>query len=166
MTLCLYHSAPTDVISEMLTLVPPSDQKTLLSTPIPNGSRLCIHFAARYANDLETIKLLTEAYPSALLVPSDDGILPVDRAIYYRKDATILKYLETMTKQQRNVEQLQQYNATLRYAVLLACKQQHDHGNDPESIRLVHDLYDYCHKREMMGIVWNMLSYVGVQSIP
>jgi hypothetical protein len=140
---------------------------------------LCLHFAARYATDVETVKLLAEAFPPALLIPSDDGIIPVDRAIYYRKDAKILHYLEKVTKQQRNREQLRYYNRTLRYTVILACQhapsykrlQQHPwrvprgEGED-EHVVLVKELYDYCKEREMMGIFWNMLSYVGVQSIP
>ena len=229
MTLCLYHSAPLEVISEMISLLSIDDQHTLLSTRIPNGSRVCLHFAARYATEVETIQVLTEAFPSALLMASDDGILPVDRAIYYRKDAAILHYLEQRTKQQRNVQLLKQFNTSLRYTVLLACEHYHHHqpqqqpqpqqwgdGSPPnhhgncqsvvqhsqdgfiagrrgifgipklviigsreidedekqllprqqeQDLWLVKELYNYCKEREVMGMFWNVLSFVGVESI-
>jgi len=226
MTLSLYHSAPADVVTVMLSLLTPSEQIRLLSTPIPNGSRLCLHFAARYATDIETIQQLTESYPDALLVPSEDGILPIDRAIYYRKDASILHYLEQRTKQQRTIEHLRQYNCQLRLTVILCCEayygndsehpyiqttgpllndptpmddEEDDHLCDrtrptsawagesaegssiggkerngaglrpppPEQVApWIQELYEYCKQRELMGIFWNTLSYVGEYSIP
>ena len=229
MTLCLYHSAPLEVISEMISLLSVEDQRTLLSTRIPNGSRVCLHFAARYATNVETLQVLTEAFPPALLMASDDGILPVDRAIYYRKDAAILHYLEQRTKQQRNVQLLKQFNTSLRYTVILACEhfhrqqpqrqqqQQQCHDDNPPNLHcnyqlvvphpkkgfsagccgtrgapkkvmlgghekddddeqqqqqqkeqnlwLVKELYTYCKERELKGMFWNVLSFVGVQSI-
>lgn len=174
MTLCLYHLAPPEVISEMLSLLSGEEQRSLLSTPVPNGSRLCLHFAARYADDLEVIKLLTEAFPAALLSPSDDGIIPVDRAIYYRKDAGILRYLEDATKRQRNIQQLRQFNQKLRYTVLLCCERSCQNslmngegGEDSkdDTKPLAAGLYDICKDREMTGIFWNMLSYVGEANI-
>ena len=172
MTLALYHGAPVNIISDMLSFLSHKDQTALLSMKVPNGSRVCLHFAARYACHLEVIKLLTEAYPYALLLVSDDGVTPLDRAIYYRKDTEILRYLEVATKKQRNLANLKEYNDKLRLTVLMACER---HRNDipsgtcinPEDYpRLPSELYRYCKGREMIGLFWEMLEYVGVDSIP
>lgn len=174
MTLAIYHFAPLDTISEMLSLLSPQEQAKILSTPVPNGSRLCLHFAARYASNLETIMLLTEAYPAALLVASDDSVIPLERANYYRKDADILRYLELATKKQQDLVNLQKYNKSLRHTVLLACERyrndQHPNNYYLEeadgNCLVACELYRYCKDREMIGLFWNVLGYVGVNSIP
>ncbi len=179
LTLSIYHIAPVDIIAEMMSILSHEEQVTLLSTPVPNGSRLCLHFAARYANDLEVMKVLTGAYPPALLVKSTDGLTPFDRAVYYRKDAEILQYLEQATKKQQDLENLQKYNKDLRYSILLACERCRDsdeRSRDSEqsfifgeidgTVVLTQELYSYCKEREMISLFWNVLSYVGVNSIP
>jgi ankyrin repeat protein len=155
----------------------------LLSTPVTSGSRLCLHFAARYTDNVEVIKLLTEAYPPALLATSTDGLTPLNRAVYYRKDASIIQYLEQATQRQQNFDRLQKYNQQLRYTVLLACEKSTilcgrttdddssssedtlvDESN--ESNALTRKLYRYCKEREMISLFGNVLSYVGVHNVP
>lgn len=171
-TLSIYHIVPVDILSEMMSLLSSEEIVAILSTPVPNGSRLCLHFAARYSNDLEMIKLLTEAYPQALLVTSNDGLTPLDRAVYYRKDAEILQYLQHATRKQQDLENLQNYNKQLRYTVLLACErtqildQTSALGNSDGANILTQELYWYCKEREMISLFWNVLSFVGVDSIP
>ena len=115
--LAIYHCAPVDVIAEMLALVTNKERINLLSTPVPNGSRLCLHFVARFSDNLEVYKLITEPYPKALVVMSDDGNKPYDRALYYRKNNDILQYLETSTKR----EMVHVQNIKLRQVVLECC---------------------------------------------
>ena len=178
--LSIYHSAPIDIISEMMCLLSPENLVALLSTPVTSGSRLCLHFAARYTDNVEVIKLLTEAYPPALLATSSDGLTPLNRAVYYRKDATIIQYLEQATRKQQNFDRLQKYNQQLRYTVLLACERFRIGSTctDPssssntfcdevnESNVLALELYRYCKEREMISLFGNVLSYVGVHNVP
>lgn len=174
--LSIYHIAPIEIISEMMSLLSPENLVTLLSTPVTSGSRLCLHFAARYSDNVEVIKLLTEAYPQALLATSSDGLTPLNRAVYYRKDASIIQYLEQATKKQQNFDRLQKFNQQMRYTVLLACEKSRRCTTNPsnstfcnglnESNALTQELYEYCKEREMMGLFWNVLSYVGVHNVP
>lgn len=172
--LAIYHSAPCKVISKMLTLLSEDRRRYLLSTPVPTGSRLCLHFAARYSNSLEVIQLLTEPYPEALLAKSSDGVTPHERAVYYRKDTPILLWLEKETRKQKDLQNLQKYNQNLRNMVTLCCKSRwkdvKDGGIDTISSTtyggIVVHLYVFTMEREMISLFWNILSYVGVQSIP
>lgn len=173
LTLALYHMAPVDLISEMLSLLSPEEQTTLLSTPVPNGSRLCLHFAARYSDSLDVIKLLVEAYPPALLAASDDGVTPLERAVYYRKDAEILHYLEGATKTHQDLVTLREYNRQLRYTILMACERSRNDnhsccilGGHADRSCLTLELYEYCKEREMIGLFWNVLDFIGVDSVP
>lgn len=172
--LAIYHSAPLEVISDMLGLVSYEEKVTLLSTPVPNGSRLCLHFASRYSSDLDVIKLITESYPHALLIKSDDGVTPLDRAHYYGKDATILNWLETKTKAHQDIYDIKRYNKELRYVVLNCCKFRWSENNLSEidltsatnDGDFVAHMYGYTKERAMIGLFWKVLSYVGEQNIP
>jgi hypothetical protein len=170
LTLALYHMAPVDIITEMLSLLSPGEQTALMSSPVPNGSRLCLHFAARYSDNLEVMKLLTEAYPAALLITSDDGVTPLERAVYYRKDAQILHYLERATKKHQDLVTLHKYNKKLRYTIVMACEKSRNYNHsffvEGHDQGLALELYEYCKDREMIGLFWNMLGYVGVDSVP
>eukprot|EP00429_Kryptoperidinium_foliaceum_P001247 CAMPEP_0176015208 /NCGR_PEP_ID=MMETSP0120_2-20121206/7218_1 /TAXON_ID=160619 /ORGANISM="Kryptoperidinium foliaceum, Strain CCMP 1326" /LENGTH=184 /DNA_ID=CAMNT_0017348169 /DNA_START=183 /DNA_END=737 /DNA_ORIENTATION=+ len=172
LTLAIYHVAPEDIISEMMGLLTDDQQQKLLSAAVPNGSRLCLHFAARYVDSLDIMRLLAESYPAALLVRSDDGVLPLDRAVYYRKDSQILRYLEEATQKQQDLVNLKRYNIKLRYTVRMACEKARQDSTEAGVVKgqpeaLVQDLYCYCKDREeMIGLFWHMLSYVGVDSIP
>jgi len=159
--LAVYHSAPVEVIAEMLALVSEKKRILLLSTPVPNGNRLCLHFAARFADNLEVVKLLTEPYPLALILLSTDGNRPLDRAMYYGKDNSILHYLETATKQ----EELRVDNQKLRHVIILCCQKFYNENTQDKkesSIHFIVELYRYSREREMIGLFWNVLSYVGI----
>ena len=179
LVLSIYHIAPIDIISEMMSLLSPENLVAMLSTPVTSGARLCLHFAARYTDNVEVIKLLTEAYPPALLATSSDGLTPLNRAVYYRKDASIIQYLEQATRKQQNFDRLQKFNQQLRYTVLLACEKKSKMIECPdqescntfcdelnESNALTLELYRYCKDREMISLFGNVLSYVGVQNVP
>eukprot|EP00980_Cylindrotheca_fusiformis_P030765 scaffold25406_cov117-Cylindrotheca_fusiformis.AAC.4 len=166
LVLALYHNAPVEVIADMLSLVQPDERHRLLSTPVPTGGRLSLHFAARFAQDLEVFKILVEPYPLALAVPSTDGNRPLDRAIYYRQDAQILQYLQDQTKKQLRLIN----NDKLRQVVLECCdtcwtRQQQvgfvARGKD-EHFQFVLQFYGYTKEREMIGLFENVLSYVGI----
>lgn len=170
--LSIYHIAPIEIISEMISLLSPENLVALLSTPVTSGSRLCLHFAARYTDNVEVVKLLTEAYPPALLATSSDGLTPLNRAVYYRKDASIIQYLEQATRKQQNFDRLRKFNQQLRYTVLWACEKARI-GTDSnrtfcnnESNVLTVELYRYCKEREMISLFGNVLSYVGVHNVP
>jgi hypothetical protein len=170
--LAIYHSAPPEIISEMLCLISYKERKTLLSTPVPNGSRLCLHFATRYSSNLEVIISLTEPYPRAVLAKSDDGVTPLDRAIYYRKDKEILNWLEAETQKQKESYEKECYNQKLRAIVVECCQSRwlevcDDDDNKPTNgAELVVQMYGYAKEREMISLFWSVLSYVGVHSIP
>ena len=123
--------------------------------------------------------MLVEAYPLALVVPSADGNRPLDRAIYYHKETEILRYLEESTKKQLAFID----NIKLRRVVLDACALQWNRiqrmkrvaeGNDEEEkmklmqsnmddkTKFVLDIYGYAKEREMIGMFWEILSYVGI----
>jgi hypothetical protein len=174
--LAIYHSAPLEVIAEMLALLSPDEQNRLLSTPVPNGARLTLHFAARFCHELEIFKVLVEPYPLALAVPSTDGSRPLDRAIYYSKDANILQYLEQETKQQV----LSINNEKLRHFIMKCCQecwskqqqqqqeqQQQQQGgtagsNEDKNLQFIVNLYGYSKEREMINLFRDVLSYVGI----
>ncbi|CAJ1959677.1 unnamed protein product [Cylindrotheca closterium] len=169
--LAVYHDAPVSVIAEMLSLLTPDERRALLSTPVPNGARLCLHFCARFSSNVETFRLLVEAYPLALVVPSADGNRPLDRAIYYHKDTEILRYLEETTKKQLAFID----NIELRRVILDACALQWNRmqssNNKPfhfilpvvdDKTRFVMDIFGYAKEREMIGLFWEILSYVGI----
>jgi ankyrin repeat protein len=171
--LAIYHNAPLEVIAEMLALLSPDEQNRLLSTPVPNGARLSLHFAARFSHELELFKLLVEPYPLALAVPSTDGSRPLDRAIYYSKDAKILQYLEQETKQQV----LLINNEKLRHFIMDCCQecwskqqqqqqQQQQRGTagskEDKNLQFILNLYGYSKEREMINLFRNVLSYVGI----
>jgi len=170
--LAIYHSAPIDIISAMLTLVSREERASLLSTPVPNGSRLCLHFASRYCSDLEVIKLITESYPHALLVKSTDGVTPLNRAVYYRKDVLILNWFETETRAQSILYEIKRYNERLRKIVVQCCETRWLKISDHDTVRstnagdFVAQVYGFAKERAMIGLFWDVLSYVGVQSIP
>lgn len=174
LVLAIYHDAPTEIIAHMLAHA--EERNKLLSTPVPNGARLALHFAARFSKDLEIFKLLVEAYPLALAVPSTDGNRPLDRAIYYRKEVKILKYLQDETKQQV----LLINNEQLRQIVLECCGNcwstilRNNSGNwhhwqqqqvprlKDEDLQFVLQFYGYTKEREMDSLFRNVLSYVGI----
>jgi hypothetical protein len=186
--LAIYHGAPIDVIAEMLHLCDNINKEeeddssllSLLSQTVPTGDRLCLHFATRFCTSLEVLKLLTEPYPRALLRKSTDGATPLDRAIYYRKDKAILKWLETATKEEEAVYELEQYNVNLKRQIQDACElnrvrgyandnnevQQRHHQQLSEKAKFVVKVYTYTKEREMIGLFDNVMSYVGVQELP
>lgn len=170
LTLAIYHGAPIEVISEMLSCLSAKERVEVLSSAVPNGCRLCLHFAARYIDNVETFKLLTENYPPALLHVSNDGVSPLQRAIYYRKDREILEYLDSATRKERDRQELRKYNNKLRRTVVQCCEHQLRKNNDPSgaplSVKFVVDLYLFSNEREMIGLFLNVLSYVGIESIP
>ena len=169
--LAIYHSAPIEIIATMLALVSAEERKILLSTPVPNGSRLCLHFATRFSSNLEVIKILTDPYPRALIAKSTDGVTPLDRAVYYRKDPDILNWLKSETQKQKDIYELERYNRKLRSVVMHCCesrcafqfRESHDLKNGPHFVVRV---YSYMYEREMIGMFSEILSYVGVHSIP
>ena len=162
--LSIYHNAPADVIAEMLALVSEADRKELLKTPVPNGSRLCLHFVARFSDNLEVYKLITEPYPKALIVASEDGVRPIDRATYYRKEADILNYLEMATE--KELHRLR--NQKMQQTVLECCQHLTMVGykderilNETSDIMFILDIYSYLRDREMDDIFCEITSYVG-----
>jgi len=170
--LAIYHSAPIEIVVAMFNLITRKERDSLLSTPVPNGSRLCLHFASRYCSDLEVIKLITESYPPALLVQSTDGVTPLDRAIYYRKDESIVNWFESETRAQRIIYELERYNERLRDEVVKCCEARWLTIGNRDTVRstdtggFVCQVYGYAKERAMIGLFWDVLSYVGVQSIP
>lgn len=147
LTLAIYHAAPLSVLSAMmmaLLCITNNKQKdkqqhslqaekqesvlvTLLSTPVPNGKRLPLHFAVRYYDTLEAIQLLVEPYPRALLARSEpDGNTPLDRAIYYRKDASVLQWLKKETQQQELALQRETMTRLLQQEVRQCCELRHE----------------------------------------
>jgi len=172
LTLAIYHLAPLEIISAMLALVSYEEKASLLSTPVPNGSRLCLHFASRYSCDLEIIKLITESYPHALLVKSTDGVTPLDRAVYYRKDVLILNWLETTTQAQKVIYEINRYNQRLRDVIVECCESRWSEigGNDTisatSSVDFIAQVFGYAKERAMISLFWDVLSYVGIHSIP
>jgi hypothetical protein len=168
LVLAIYHSAPVEFIAEMLNLISEKEQEALLSKRVPNGSRLCLHFAARYSDNIEVFKLLIEPHPSALLAKSTDGSRPVDRAIYYRKDCRILEYLSNATDK----EMILANNQKLRRLIIQCCEKNWMRRRQAlSSIASVDEndfilvLYGYLSEREMMGVFWNTLSYVGAPTV-
>lgn len=171
LTLSIYHSAPPDIIFQMLSLISSDDRKALLSTPVPNGSRLCLHFAARFSSNLDVIKSLTEPYPCALLVKSNDGVTPLDRALYYRQDPEILNWLEAETQKQKDFYEKEKYNQGLRATVIKCCNSRRTQvwsfiDVPTNEADFVVQIYGFFRDREMFSLFWNVLSYVGVHSIP
>jgi len=170
--LSIYHQAPIYIILAMFNLITRKDRDSLLSTPVPNGSRLCLHFASRYCSDLEVIKLIPESYPPALLVQSTDGVTPLERAIYYRKDESILNWFDSKTRAQKIIYELERYNQRLRDEVVKCCEVRWLMIDDRETVRsadtggFIGQVYGYAKERAMIGLFWDVLSYVGVQSIP
>ncbi|KAL3937735.1 MAG: hypothetical protein SGBAC_007215 [Bacillariaceae sp.] len=169
--LAVYHDAPVFLIAEILSLISEHERRALLSTPVPNGARLCLHFCARFSTNVETFRLLVEAYPLALVVPSADGNRPLDRAIYYHKDTQILRYLEETTKKQMAFID----NIKLRRVILDACALQLIRmqrlsmlNNKPfilqvdDKTKFVLGIFGYAKERAMIGLFWEILSYVGI----
>lgn len=156
--LAIYHQAPEWVIQIMLTQE--SDNTDLLSTQLPNGSRLCLHFAARYSDNLEVFKLLVEGFPSATLIPSTDGSLPVERARFYQKDPSIVNYLQKEMTAEQTRRDLQRYNRKLQFTVLL-CLEHASVGSE-----LVQKVYEYAKEREMPSLIQQIVGYVGVRALP
>jgi hypothetical protein len=166
--LAIYHSAPPEIIRKMISLVSSDDRRILLSTPVPNGSRVCLHFATRFSSSLEVIQLLTESYPRALVVKSTDGVTPLDRAIYYRKDNEILSWLEAATRQEQMLYEKEVYNKKLRDLIVKCCESRWAEIRDNSDIgeEFFVQVYGYAREREMIGLFWNVLSYVGVHTMP
>ena len=181
--LAIYHMAPTEVIAEMLDSLAIYDAgndtennantaERLLSQTVPTGNRLCLHFATRFCSSLDVLQLLVDAYPRALLHKSDDGSTPLDRAVYYRKDKSILKWLESATKAEQSIYDLEEYNHQLRNMIWKACKVNHiyyrRHQRSPvnSETQFVLGLFSYTKEREMIGLFQTVISYVGVRRIP
>jgi hypothetical protein len=203
--LAIYHGAPDWIIqamllSQQLSSPTSSTKRTrqrgdgdppphstvnvtdLLSRAVPNGKRLCLHFAARYTDDLHIFQLLVEPYPTALLTRSDDGMVPLDRARFYQKDAAIIDYLQQQMTAEQNRVDLQSYNHILRETVVACCaaayamsrtgggvptigpagssnrNKKHDDDNDDDddgtktNVALVRRLYRHAQERGMPGL--------------
>lgn len=172
LTLAIYHLAPPEIISAMLALISHDQRASLLSTPVPNGKRLCLHFASRYARDLEVIRLIAESYPHALLVKSNDGVTPLDRAVYYRKDGEILSWLGKKTEAQKAIYEIERYNRRLRDVVVECCEVRwanigdRDGISEDNAVDFVSQVYGFAKERAMIALFWDVLSYVGIHNIP
>jgi len=170
--LAIYHSAPFEIIAAMFTLTSCKERTSLLSTPVPNGLRLCLHFATRYSSDLDVIQLVTECYPHALLVKSNDGVTPLDRAIYYRKDALIVSWLDTKTTAQKTIYEIDRYNEKLRDEVVNCCESRwseiasNEYPSSGNNGDFIAQVYGFSKERAMIALFVDILSYVGIHSIP
>lgn len=163
--LAVYHQAPTAVIERILRPTPSTNNSDLLALPVPNGSRLCLHFAARYTDDLATLQSIVEGYPAALLQPSADGVRAVERAQYY--DKSFHSYLVTATAQEQARADRHQYNQRLRRMVALCCARRCCSGGvqqqqTPKDLELVLQLYRFAKEREQHCLFGAVLEYVGV----
>jgi hypothetical protein len=184
--LAIYHRAPDWILQSMIQSQSssPRDRSELLSRALPNGRRLCLHFAARYSDDLHIIQQLVTAYPPALLLRSDDGGTALDRAKFYQKDTAIIDYLQRATTAEQDRVDLLSYNRTLRATVVWCCsllnannsKDDNDDNNngngnednddDNNNIVFVSRLYQHAKEREMPGLFRTVLDYVGVHRLP
>jgi hypothetical protein len=120
----------------------PRERTDLLSRALPNGRRLCLHFAARYSDDLHIIRLLVTAYPPALLLRSDDGGTALDRAKFYQKDTAIIDYLERATTAEQDRVSLSSYNRTMRATVVWCCSVLNTNNNSKNHVHDDNDAND------------------------
>jgi len=169
LTLAIYHGAPPELIMEMLALSPSQDLHKLLSTPIPTGRRLVLHFAVRFCKTLEVIQAIAEPHRRALLHKSEDGVTPLDRARYYRQDASILDWLTRATEQEERKWLRQKQNKRLQQEVRCCCHILYKSGDRQEfpsqlddGARFVVSLFSYMEEREMKLLFEEILAYVGI----
>ena len=151
--------------------IPGTDQIYILHNRMPFFVYIHdIHEVYQFA--FSYIWLITESYPKALIAKSTDGVTPLDRAIYYRQDKLILSWLEAKTKIQKTIYEINRYNQRLRYEVVKCCELRWLEIGDNDSISssnigdFIAQVYGYSKERAMIGLFWDILSYVGIHSVP
>ncbi|GMH93504.1 hypothetical protein TrVE_jg510 [Triparma verrucosa] len=158
--LALYHRLSYSLIDLLLTSLPPSLRPILCSTRTLKCSRLPLHFASRFIDDIRIYELLQSLHPSGVLEKCSNEVTPVERAKVNKKDLRIISFLSNEEKKQMVIWRRKRRNLDLKYeAISCMDRKWEEEGSETKDFRVF--VYGYCKEREI-GLFRDIISYIGV----